>query len=545
MKHKRLKIASKFVESIYINLRLLLLFCLCIFNINVNAKTPGDIDPFLAVENMVNVVFNTDQLEHLDPLYCETEADKVIINHLFSGLMRLNEHNELERDLIAFYSLSEDKKTYTFNLRLATWSDGVPLTAKDIVYSLKRLFTEQPISKYQGLLKSVKNGAKFIKNEITDVNQLGIRIIDDHSFLIELETPMPYFLNILAHCATFPVPMHIVEANKNWASQDKLVGSGPYVKIKFLDKILVLDKNLKYYDFFNIKVDRIRYRFNEDFQQAISEYELGKVQIIESPPPYLRVWLSKKYPQNFLVSSLYASYYYVFNLKNSKLSNIKIRQALSLAIDRETLITANTQAYFLATEYIVPKNFKDIKHDSTVQKYEQKLQIAKDIMQGLGYSKEKPLEITLSYNTHSMHEWIAKIIASMWKEIGVSVVFRDNDLKDYFDHLKDGDFEIARASWRGDYYDPYNFMVLFTNHELNYGRYQNSQFDELLKQASEVYDNNERLKILTNVEKIVLDDYAIIPLFHYTYSRIVSKRLKGVSSQISLDARRWILEGGE
>ncbi len=490
------------------------------------------------VENSVTVILNQ-SVQHFDPTFCASDQDKMFANHLFSGLMRVDEQGDIKPDLVAYYTLDDTKTRYTFKLKDSLWSDGHKITATDVAYSLKRALTATVSPKYRNLLRIIKNADALIAGKVDDANLLGVHIIDDQRLMIELEYPAPYFLSILAHCVSFPVPQHHLQ-DKDWMLKQPIT-SGAFQLIKHNDRQIILDRNLKYYAFDQIQVNRIIFLFQNDFQESLALFRKEQVDIIESPPPYLRSWLEKEYGDYLMIGNDFASYYYVLNLKDKFLSKKIIRQALSMVIDRQLLAAATTQLYMLPTERFVPPTQPLALNYAGNEVVDNIVEKAQALMLAEGFSQEHPFKLTLQYNVDPAHLWVAKMIAGMWQRIYVEVTLEALPLQEHMKKLEEGKFAVARTAWRGDFLDQHNFLFLFdgNNKTLNYGHFNHEEFNVLLRQANETFDEHTRQQLLTQAEEILLSENAIIPLFHYARARLVSKRLQGVVPNQRLNARFW------
>ncbi|MGB1238202.1 MAG: peptide ABC transporter substrate-binding protein, partial [Pseudomonadales bacterium] len=378
--------------------------------------------------------------------------------------------------------------------------------------------------------------------------QMGVKALDDKTFEITLESPAPFLLTALSHYTAYPVPKHVVEKHGDkWVKLENIVTNGPYKPVEWVPGSHVKTvKNDKYYDVAALKIDDVIYYTLEDQSAALKRYRAGEFDILTDFPKDQYQWLQKNHPGEARVAPFAGLYYYVMNSSKPPLNDVRVRQALSMAINREVigpqiLGTGELPAY----SWVPPgmANYGDSYSASWKDlAYGEKVAKAKALMQEAGYSKDNPISVQLRYNTNENHKRIAIAVAAMWKGLGVNVELYNTETKVHYADLKKGELEIARAGWLADYNDPVNFLTLLRSDVGdNYGRWKSAEFDSLLDKAALETDLEKRAALLYQAEKIAIDDSAAMPIYYYLSENVVSPKIKGFNDNaFDIHRTRWL-----
>lgn len=468
-----------------------------------------------------------------DPGIAEDTTSGTVILATFEGLTRVGKDNKVQEAAAESYTVSEDGKKYTFKLRDAKWSNGDPVTAKDFEFAWKRALNPKTASNYAYQLYYVK-GAEAYNKGTGKVEDVGVRALDDKTLEVELENPTPFFLELVAFRTYFPVHQKTVEANDKWASDAKtIVGNGPFKMETWEHKSkLVVVKNENYWDKDNVKLDKIEFSMVEDENTELSMFENGELDWAGAPTSALPTDAipALKDSGKMITQPIAGTYFYRFNTEKAPFNNVKIRKAFAYAIDRQSLIDNILQAGQLpATGYVPPS--MSVKADGYFK--DNDIETAKKMleegMKEAGISKLPTL--TLSYNTSEAHKKIAEAIQDQWKKnLGVDVKLENKEWKVYLEDMHEGNFQIGRMGWLGDFNDPINFLELYKD---KYGgnndtRWENPKFKELLNQSALEADPEKRKKILADAEQILMDEMPIMPIYFYTNSWVQKENVKGV-----------------
>ncbi len=485
----------------------------------------------------------------LDPHKVSGDWENRIVGDMFEGLLTEDMGANPIPGQAKSWTISDDGKVYTFTLRDDIfWSDGKPVTAHDFVFALQRIMDPKTAAKYAYLQYTIKNAKTINEGNIKDLGALGVKAINDRTLEITLENPAPYFLTALTHYTAYPVPKHVVAAKGNdWVKIDNIVVNGPYRPTEWLPGSHVRAvKNDRYYDADNLKIDEVVFYVLEDESAALKRYRAGEFDILTSFPKDQFAWLEKNHPGEARVKPFAGIYYYTINTKKPPFTDKRVRQALSMAINREIigpkiLGTGEVPAYSWVppnmANYARPfeASWKDLP-------YSEKLAMAKKLIAEAGFGRDNPLKFQLRYNTNENHKRVAIAIAAMWKALGVEVELFNAEVKVHYDDLQNGEFQVARAGWLADYNDAVNLLELLkTGVKHNYGKWSNADFDALLAKAAFETDLAKRGEILRQAEKIAIDDSASIPIYYYRSENVVSPKIRGFEDNaFDIHRTRWL-----
>jgi len=473
--------------------------------------------------------------ETLDPHKSTGVPEANIIYEYLEGLVTYDVNGEIAPGVATSWDISDDGLTYIFHLRDdSKWSNGDPVTAEDFVYSLRRAVDPVTAADYASVLAPIKNAEEIIASKVPP-DQLGVEAVDAHTLKITLNGPTPYFIGLVRHHIAYPVHRATVEKfGDQWTRPGNAVGNGAYTIAEWTPQAsLTLVKNPTFHDAANVKIDKVVFYPTEDIPEELKRFRAGELDITYEVPSDQIKWAEQNMPEELHNTPYFGTYYYVVNLTQEPLNDVRLRRALALAIDRETLTEKITQGGELPGYSWVPPgipgytpqyvDFKDMTQ-------EQRNEEAKKLLAEAGYGPDNPLTIELLYNTSDNHKKIAVAVAAMWKQtLGVVANPVNQEWKVYLETRDQKQYQIARAGWIGDYVDPVNFLDLFisTAGERNDAGYNNPKYDDLLKQAAQTSDLAARAKLLEEAEQIFLNDLPLIPIYTYTTQHMVSKKVEG------------------
>ncbi|MFD2369592.1 peptide ABC transporter substrate-binding protein [Brevibacillus sp. GCM10020057] len=468
-----------------------------------------------------------------DPGIAEDSTSGTIVRAAFEGLTRTGEDGKVHEAAAESYTVSEDGKTYTFKLRDAKWSNGDPVTAKDFEFAWKRALDPKTASNYAYQLYYIKNGEAFNKGK-AKVDDVGVKALDDKTLEVTLENPTPFFTELTAFYTYYPVNKKVVEANEKWAIDASThVGNGPFKLESWEHKSkLVLAKNENYWDKDNVKLDKIEFSMVEDENTELSMFDNGELDWAGAPTSSLPTDAipALKDSGKMKTQPIAGTYWYKFNTEKAPFNNVKIRKAFTYAIDRQSLIDNVLQSGQLPATGAVPPSMA-LKQDGYFK--DNDIETAKKLLEeGMkeeGLTKLPP--ITLSYNTSEAHKKIAEAIQDQWKKnLGVDVKLENKEWKVYLEDLHQGNFQIGRMGWLGDFNDPINFLELYKDKKggNNDTNWENPKYKELLNQSALEKDPEKRKAILAQAEQILMDEMPIMPIYFYTDSWVQSDKVTGV-----------------
>ncbi|WKC85746.1 peptide ABC transporter substrate-binding protein [Borreliella lusitaniae] len=457
----------------------------------------------------------------LDPHLADETIGARILEQVFSGLLTLNtKTGKLNPGLAKSWKASEDKKTYQFYLRdNLVWSDGVPITAQGIRKSFLRILDKTTESTHVDMLKSIiKNGQEYFDGKVSD-SELGIKAIDEKILEITLTSPKPYFLELLLHHAFMPVPIHTIEKYKgNWTNPENMVVSGPFkLKKRLPNEKIIFEKNEHYYNAKEVELEELVYITSDNDLTVYNMYKNNEIDaIFNSIPPDIvnEIKLQNDYYQH----KSNAIYLYSFNTKIKPLDNAGVREALTLAIDRETLAYQVLNDGTVPTREITP-NLENYNYDKKLALFDPEK--SKKLLTKAGYPNGKGFPIlTLKYNTNETHKKVASFIQNQWKKIlNINIILTNENWPVLTNSRNTGNFEIIRIGRIGEYLDPHTYFTIFTseNSQLASYRYSNLEFDKLIKESDFEKDPIKRKKILRKAEEIIIEkDFPAAPIYIYS-----------------------------
>lgn len=475
-----------------------------------------------------------DEPATLDPAKAVGLPEIQVIRDLYEGLVNQNEKGEIVPGVATKWQ-SNDNRVWTFTLRSdAKWSDGTPVTAQDFVYSWQRLVdpkTTSPFASFAALAGITQ--AQAIIDGKASPDKLGVTAVDARTLRVQLDKPLPWFANMAASFAFYPVQKANVESGQDWTRPGNLVGNGAYVlSSRVVNEKLVFTPNSHYWDNAKTVIQKVTFVPINQETAATNRYLAGDIDITESFPKSLYQKLLKDIPDQVFTPPQLGTYYYALNTQKGPTADARVRLALSMTVDRrimaeKVLGTGEKPAWRFTPD--VTAGFKPepsiLEHQSQDELNAQ----AKTLLQAAGYGPQRPLKLTLLYNTSETHQKIAIAVASMWKKnLGIDVKLQNQEWKTYIDSRNTGNFDVIRASWVGDYNEPSTFLSLLTSgHSGNITRFNDPGYDKAISQAAQETQANARNADYNAAEKIIAEKAPLIPIYQYTNGRLIKPWLKG------------------
>jgi len=490
----------------------------------------------------------------LDPALNSAVDGAVMLNHFFEGLVRLEDDGQGNGAWAPGQAASWDQAEgengqviWTFHLRDGIkWSDGSPVTANDFVYAWQRLANPETAADYSYMIDTVVNWNEIQEGTKTP-EELGVRAVDDATFEVTLITAVPYFLDIAGFPACYPVQKATIDANGDqWTLKTpaEYVGNGPYKlkEWKHQDYIL-MEKNPEHWDYANLGPDEIKFYLIDDQNAMLNGFDSGELDYIDDVPINE---IPRLLESGALTVVPYIGTYYVeFQTQKAPFDDPKVRQAFTLAIDRNYIVENITQTGQLPASGFVPSgiydkegagsDFREVGGDYySVEDadYAANCEKARQLLAEAGYEGGAGFPtVEYVYNTSDAHKNIAEALQNMWKtELGVEVTLSNEEWNTFLETRKVGNYSIARAGWIADYNDPATFLDMFvTGGGNNDPQYNNPAYDELVRQFKASSDPSERFTLLHQVEDIVLgEDWIIAPIYFYTELFMAKPELQGV-----------------
>ncbi len=472
----------------------------------------------------------------LDPQLLADTSSARVTNDLFAGLVDFDQKNQVIAGLADKWTISPDGKSYTFHLRDGIkFSDGTPITANDIVFSWQRLANPDFGAPYAQLLNNLLN-AKEIAQSKKPVASLGVRAVDTKTFQVNLTQATPDFLKYLTLPAFAVLPAHTINKYQaEWTKPQNMVSSGAYQLVEHVvNGQIVIKKNPYYYAAAQVTIPTVKFFPYSDRNSALNAYKSGDLDMTFSLPTNDTQRLISEYPQEVQRTNYEALVYYDFNMQLPMFKDIRLRQALTMAIDRPTLVTKiitdenRLPLYSTVTPTIADAAYADIHYQWESLPREEQVETAKKLYAAAGYSPAKPLKITILYNNDEGNKKRTLALASMWHDIlGVQVEVRNQEWKTFLTSRQKGDFEISRDGSNAEYNSVSAYTNLYLcNSRLNNSHYCNPAYDKLIAAGDKATDVKSKTRYYHQALELVLADYPIIPLYQPSYSRLVKPYVK-------------------
>ena len=481
---------------------------------------------------------NGGEPQELDPHIVTGVSEQRIAMTLLEGL--------LSQDPVDFHpipgvaekwNISPDGKTYTFYLRRnARWSNGDLVTARDFWESYKRILSPTLAAEYAYMLFPVVNAQAFNEGKITDFNQVGFKVLDDYTFQLTLENSSPYLLSVINYHSSW-MPVHMASLRKygdpyqrgnKWTRPGRFVGNGPFVLSQWrVNNVVVVKKSPTYWDRDRVRLNEIHFMPIESDDTEERAFRAGQLHITEFLPLTKIDFYKKNYPQYLHIEPYLGTYFYRINVTKPPLNDKRVRRALALTIDRESLVADVTRGGQMPAFCLTPPGTAG--YTCRTQLHENVAE-ARRLLAEAGYPEGKGFPpIELLYNTLEAHRIIAESIQQMWKKaLGIDVRLVNQEWKVYLDAQRTLNYQVCRASWIGDYVDPNTFLDMWlTGGGNNETGWSNREYDGLIAEAARTTDPRQRLEVFQKAEAILLDELPIIPIYFYTHVNAQRPEVKG------------------
>ena len=467
--------------------------------------------------------------ETIDPALNSAVDGANMILFAFDCLLAMDQDSKLIPAQAESFDVSDDNLTYTFHMRDGLkWSDGSPLTAEDFVYSWKRIVDPALAAPYAETVLGMVKG--YDEAAGGNLDALAVSAPDPLTFVVELARQTPYFDKLAAFPALAPVQKATVEANGDaWAVKpETYISNGPFKITEWVDgSHIIFSKNENYWDAGSIKLDSIKLLLIEDPNATLNAYQTGAAMMIKTMPAAEIPRLSQG--EDYYLGSMMGTYYICLNDKLPEFSDPLVRQALSLALDRNYIAeTIMTGAMMPATGWVGPgisdwdgsdfiTNANGGKPYIDLDNFEDNLARAKELMAEAGYPNGEGFPtVHYAINESSFHKPVAEYVQQAWKELGVTAVVDVVEWKSFLPMRRAGDYQISRNGWVMDYNDPSNILELaYSTNGNNDAKYNNPKFDEAMDKAANEADPETRFGYMHEAEDILMADMGVIPVAFY------------------------------
>ena len=489
----------------------------------------------------------------IDPALNSAVDGAIMCNHMFEGLVKWVDDGNGNAVTAPGQAESWEKTenddgtvTYTLTLRDGIkWSDGQDVTAGDFVYSWQRLANPETAADYCYMIDMVQ-GYDTVADGSAEPDTLGIKALDDKTLQIDLSYDCPYFEEIMAFPATFPVRQDIVEENDDWTYDvDSYISNGPYkMKEWSHNAYILMEKNENYYDYENLGPDTIKFALLDDNNAMLKGYNNGELDFIENLPiDEIPTYLADG---QLNIADYLGTYYVCFNTEDETFSDPNIRKAFSLVIDRNYIVENVSQAGEVPADGYVPSGVYDAAgagsddfrtvggsyYSISDEDYEKNCEEARQLLADAGYPNGEGFPtVEYLYNTSDNHKKIGEALQNMWQEqLGVTVKLNNQDWNVFLENRKQGNFQIARNGWIADYNDPCSFLDMwYTGGGNNDAQYSNPDYDAKIDEAKATSVQEDRMKAFHEAEDILIgQDSVLAPIYFYTQPYMLKENIQGM-----------------
>lgn len=472
--------------------------------------------------------------ESLDPQLITGSTDFDVVDDLFEGLTAQAADGSTIPGLAERWEVSEDRLAWTFHLRADLhWSDGSPLGAEDLVWSLRRAVDPRTASPYAASLLPLR-GARAIIAGAAAPETLGVAAPDPRTVRIDLAERTPFLPQLMMQPVTDPLPRAAIERwGRDWTRPGHLVSDGPFTLESWVPQSeILLERNPAYHDAAATRLARVRWILAEDRQAALRQYRAGELDhTLLAAEDY--AWARQNAAAELHSTPLFASRFLTVNMAHGPLvGDVRLCEALSLAIDRAILTERiDTRGQRAALGLVPPGlgRYRPQQAEHADLAPAEAHARARSLLEAAGFTRDSPLAVTLLLEHDDTDHRIAGGLRAMWESgLPLKVTLQETEWRVYNAAYHRGDFELALASWYADYADPWNFLANFRSDAgpLNPGGYRSAAFDQAMAAAQEA-EGEARAASLETAERRLLDDGAVLPLEWGVSQKLVSPRVQG------------------
>lgn len=490
---------------------------------------------------------NGTEPQDLDPQVVTGVPENKIVNALFEGLVvEAPDGVGTAPGVAESWEVTDDGLVWTFRLRPdARWSDGTGLTAHDFLASYQRILTPSLGAEYAYKLHHVVGAEAYNRGELTDFAQTGFRALDDHTLEITLRHRTPFLLDAMKHYSWFPVPTHVIARHEGlarkgsaWTRPENLVGNGPFLMRSWVpNQKIVVERSPTYWDAASVRLDQIHFYAIESMDTEERMFRTGRLHRTNELPLSKIVTYQRDYPEAYRQDPYYGTYFYRLNVTRPPLDDVRVRRALALAIDRESLVANVTRGGQQPALNFCPPSDKF----TSSARLEGDVATARALLAEAGYPEGRGFPpVDLLYNTSENHRVVAEAIQQMWRRnLGINIGLTNQEWKVYLDSQRTLDYAICRAGWIGDYPDPHTFMDMWvTGGGNNNTGWSHAEYDALSAASLQAPDEEARHAIYQRMDRILAEEVPIIPIYFYTRIYALDPRVQGWPVNL-LDNRAW------
>lgn len=486
--------------------------------------------------------------ESLDPHKILAAFESTILTDMFLPLATTAANDDALPGSAESWTISDDGLTYTFNMRDGlVWSDGTPIDAYDFVYTFHRQLDPATASRTAEYFRPIVNAEAVSKGEMP-VESLGVEALDGDTLVVRLKHPAPYLMDLFAVDAR-PVPKHVVEKHgRDWTRPENMVVNGPFKLAEWSPGSHVkLVKNPNFFDADNVQLDEVYHVPSEDMGTGFRRFRAGDLDALVFFPPDQLSFIQETMPEVLRITPGLTTELYLFNTTAPPFDDVRVRRALSMAIDRETLVSRVLRTGEIAAYGYIPPTVKNYPNaaeaDFADMSMDERRTEARQLLAEAGFGADNAVTVPLRYNTQDLQARQAAAVAAMWRQVGVQTELINTERRVLAADRMNRNFEVARYLHVAGNYDAASFL-LFLHSELssrNFTSYQSETYDTAFERAWYANDPAERAARMREAEQIALDEHPMIPLYFYSGRRLVRPNVSGwVDNARGVYPSRWL-----
>ncbi len=468
----------------------------------------------------------------LDPTLVREEQSATLVDQLFSGLVEMRGAMDIVPHVARSWEVLENGRKYTFHLRDDfLWTDGHPVTARDFEYAWKRVLDPKTDSPAASWLYDIRGARAFHQGEDSNPNAVGVKAIDDHTLMVELEAPTSYFLHLVAFSITYPIPSHVIEeVGENWTDTEHLVTNGPFI----LDRLetsrkIHLKRNPDYPGQFDGNLLKVELLQSTDWEENVERYERGEIEILGGIPASELERVRQRYANDYITGPFPLTTYLGFNSNRPPFDDSRVRQAISHVINRDHLANVVLRGSSdPATGGFVPPGIPG--HTPNIAlPYNPSL--GKQLMEEAGFSNGQDLPIIQMYSSDfPFYRTITEVVQDQMKEnLGIETEITHFNFPQILDSIAQDEPHIFAMGWGATYPDPDDFLRI-ASRTLIQPKW-NERFDKLVDDARRVSDQLKRMKMYEEAEKILAKEVVVLPLLYARFHLFVKPWVKKLPIQ--------------
>lgn len=472
----------------------------------------------------------------LDPQINFLAWEGWVLDDLYEGLVANDAGGAVIPGAAEKWDISDDGLTYTFHLRDGLkWSNGDPLKAQDFVDGIVRTIDPNTASDKAYIFTStirVSGAQDFVDGKSKDAKTVGVSAPDAKTVVLKLDAPAPHALFVLG--SFYAPPLHkpsLEKFQKDFIKPGNIVTNGAYILTENVPQSHVtLEKNPNYWDAANVKIDKVVYRVTEDDSTAVKLWRAGELDTTADVPTTQIDTLKGEFGDLVHISASTETNYMSFNITKPPFDNIKLRQALSMAIDRDTLVNKVVKGgYVVSYGYVVPiPGYDAPKIAEAALSKEDRIAKAKALYAEAGFSPDKPVSLTIESSTNDAYKKQAETVAVMWKQVlGVDAKVNAQDRDGWLAAFNAGGWDVFNDNLIGDFPGPETYLAYMDPRaEVGY-HWKSPAFEAAFDKAMPLTDQKERWKVLAEAEKALLEDYLVAPIASSPNRHLIAKKLQG------------------